>query len=109
MRDSHQRQPDGTENRRQNHHRTSQLKAVVETHQRDDPQKTDQDDQPELLLAEAKPRSSSGSPALGVGLSSVLAVRSRIPQYARGRTSIFARRDVGNFGPQDLPGHGRSA
>jgi len=45
MRDSHQRQPDGTENRRQNHHRPSQSKGVVETHQRHDPQKPHQDDQ----------------------------------------------------------------
>jgi hypothetical protein len=46
MRDSHQRQPDGAENRRQNHHRPSQSKGVVETHQRHDPQKPHQDDQP---------------------------------------------------------------
>ena len=47
MRDSHQGQPDGAENRRQNHHRPSQSEGVVETHQRDDPQKPHQDDQPD--------------------------------------------------------------
>jgi hypothetical protein len=46
MRDSHQGQPDGAENRRQNHHRPSQSEGVVETHQRDYPQEPNQDDQP---------------------------------------------------------------